>query len=366
MQMDFHYCAMKVLAFQAGFSKEDAEIIAFASQYVDDACEHKPLRVAGLPQRFRANGNRLFDPTCTAWDGINYFRTFYTDVQRKVFIPFHFLPGSPIAEGQSLRRLLVQPASRLAKQLMDASLAFWREQQGGVDRLAAMIRLGITLHTFADTFSHQHFSGRHSYAENQRFRVQTWSPATGKWKRVGFFRQWLVLPRLILPSIGHANAYDVPDWPGVDWRVNRHCRARLRTHSNPQCAIDACAQIFTYLQQASGTTRVEWSDFEQNLMLALSAGSGKKPKEQLKVWAKKFPELAFTYDLQNWRRLCLKGPVRWEWWPSVFYGVPKWEYAGADHFFHFHEQASWQRVWVLERVARHQGFLGGPWNHPWR
>jgi hypothetical protein len=34
---------------QAGFGPEDAQTIAFASQYVDDATEHKPIRIEGIP-----------------------------------------------------------------------------------------------------------------------------------------------------------------------------------------------------------------------------------------------------------------------------------------------------------------------------
>jgi len=46
MQTDFHYCAVKFLAHMAGFDEAEAETIAYASQYVDDATEHKGSAIA--------------------------------------------------------------------------------------------------------------------------------------------------------------------------------------------------------------------------------------------------------------------------------------------------------------------------------
>jgi len=37
MKKDFHYSVIKILSEKAGFEAEDAQIIAHASQYVDDA-----------------------------------------------------------------------------------------------------------------------------------------------------------------------------------------------------------------------------------------------------------------------------------------------------------------------------------------
>jgi len=49
MQEDVHYYLIKVLAQEAGFSPDDAQIVAYASQYADDAVEHQPLRIKKLP-----------------------------------------------------------------------------------------------------------------------------------------------------------------------------------------------------------------------------------------------------------------------------------------------------------------------------
>ena len=70
MDINFHYAAVKVLACHAGFPPRESELIAYASQYVDDANAHRKMNlnrkpgVAGI--RF-AHGE--FDPICTAHKG---------------------------------------------------------------------------------------------------------------------------------------------------------------------------------------------------------------------------------------------------------------------------------------------------------
>jgi hypothetical protein len=44
MEQDFHYYTIYHLSVLAGFSKSDAQTIAYASQYVDDATESEPIR----------------------------------------------------------------------------------------------------------------------------------------------------------------------------------------------------------------------------------------------------------------------------------------------------------------------------------
>lgn len=50
MQIDFHYCCIKCLASKAGFEDKDAQVIAYASQYTDDATNHKGITIEGVPE----------------------------------------------------------------------------------------------------------------------------------------------------------------------------------------------------------------------------------------------------------------------------------------------------------------------------
>lgn len=49
MQKDFHYCLIKVLAKNSGFSEDDAQIIAYSSQYTDDSVQNKEHAKRLLP-----------------------------------------------------------------------------------------------------------------------------------------------------------------------------------------------------------------------------------------------------------------------------------------------------------------------------
>ena len=80
MEKDFHYYLVFGLAKLAGFSINDSETIAYASQYVDDSTESEPI----IPF-----SDQHFDTVRTAHYNLSAFNW---DVQKKIYMPFHFLP----------------------------------------------------------------------------------------------------------------------------------------------------------------------------------------------------------------------------------------------------------------------------------
>ena len=46
MDIEFHYYLTKYLALEAGFEEDEAEIIAYASQYVDDNCVKYSIKIS--------------------------------------------------------------------------------------------------------------------------------------------------------------------------------------------------------------------------------------------------------------------------------------------------------------------------------
>jgi hypothetical protein len=139
MNAEFHYYAVLFLCLRAGLPERRAVDIAFASQYVDDAILPYDIDDGGRSYATQVTQNYLF------WDE----RTL-----REVYLPFHFLPGdrerasAERADGKA-SRWAVTPDSPLAKELLVAAL------RAGDD-----FRIGIALHAYADTWAHQHFSGR--------------------------------------------------------------------------------------------------------------------------------------------------------------------------------------------------------------
>ena len=184
MNKSFHYYCIRVLAEKAGFEPENAQTIAFASQYTDDSTEFGKIIITNIPDDFeypRLNRSKNeFDPICTAHSAKSWFSKlwkwakFYlkTDVQRKVLMPFHFLPPEILSSGNRDRfDFITKPNSPLANLIVDDALTCL-SQATATTHEYSLIKLGIALHTYADTWSHDGFSGRHNSLENDIERIQ--------------------------------------------------------------------------------------------------------------------------------------------------------------------------------------------------
>lgn len=80
MQLDYHYHVIYHLAELAGFKASEAGTIAYASQYVDDSTESEPIEP--FP-------DQQFDTVRTAHYNLGAFDW---NIQKKIYMPFHFLP----------------------------------------------------------------------------------------------------------------------------------------------------------------------------------------------------------------------------------------------------------------------------------
>lgn len=149
MQIDGHHAATYVAARIAGFAFKDAEKIAYAAQYVDDATNAGIVKFAG--------SDYLYSRIASAHKMIDYDN--FVDVENHLaWIPFHFLPGNgllPQGEepiGGELAKLICRPDSHVARDMLRRAV---------IDREhpRALHRLGIAMHVYADTFAHQGFVG---------------------------------------------------------------------------------------------------------------------------------------------------------------------------------------------------------------
>lgn len=166
MQIDGHNTATYVAARIAGFSFKDAEKIAYAAQYVDDATN------AGIIQFLESE--YLYSRIASAHKMIDYDN--FVDVENHLaWIPFHFLPGNgslPLGEnppGGELEKLICRPDSHVARDMLRRAIL-------DRDSPRALHRLGISMHVYADTFAHQGFVGALSPA-NQAKNLTSGDPA---------------------------------------------------------------------------------------------------------------------------------------------------------------------------------------------
>lgn len=221
MEKDFHFYVTYALAERAGFDPGTAHTMAYASQYVDDNNEGQYPKKDG-PSQFPAAirvRDGLFRPVMTQSLSV---KSLVYEIQKFVYVPFHFLPGDnnrPI-KGR-YNRYSTTPGSENATAVM-------REALGSGDPY----RVGIALHTFADTWSHQNFTG---YEED--------------WNAVFSWRNPF---RALAPNIGHADVGHLPDEISTVWNDYRFEKP-YRRRENQKIALEACKRIFQELRRATGS-----------------------------------------------------------------------------------------------------------------
>lgn len=200
MNVEFHYYALFFLAREAGFTPDDAEILACSSQYLDNALVAYEVRHPGGSYETLVTHHFGFWDRGQEWD---------------VWIPFHFYPAGPEERAPQRRDgavnpFTVLPNSARAKAMLVAAL-----------RSRNLYRVGIALHTYADTWAHQNFSGRNE-AWN---RIDSGSP---------------------LPPIGHAQALRDPDSVDAVWTDPR-LRPPDDRVDNRRRFLAAAGRIYRYL-----------------------------------------------------------------------------------------------------------------------
>ncbi|MCB2228793.1 MAG: hypothetical protein KQH53_19110 [Desulfarculaceae bacterium] len=344
MQRDFHYYCVAVLARTAGFSLEDAVTLAYASNYVDDATDGRPILVGGY----------VFNPLFTAndWTGV-VLKTTSWDNQRKVYIPFHFLPPRPVDSPKD--DFITTPDSPLARELMAAALA------PSGNRTLRLCRMGVALHTYADTWSHSDFSGRLGQ-ENDVHEV--WVMKKGEWKKelkdqIAAHAVW---------KVGHGQVGFLPDLPYRRWKATADRREggeRTVEHDNPALYMQAAETIFglLYQEQHPGETpNGVFGHIRPRLEQCFNYKEASR-KARYRKWEEVFGDMFaglgrdWAYDPDEWINQAL-GEVL----DPESLGAPGWEnewflaYAGAPDFPNtpwacFHRAARWQRGWVLDRIA---------------
>lgn len=290
MQSDFHYYAVHRLAHLAGYDRKNAEIIAYASQYVDRSTESEPVTV---------HGDQIFDTVRTAHYGLEAFDW---NVQKKIYIPFHFLPKTCRTQSPKSFSYVTRPAEGKAGE--PATLLFQDALEEG-DQTYRLIRLGIALHTIADTFSHQGFSGREA-PENRVGKIWHWVK-----KRDG--ARWVLrlieaYGDIVAPSLGHLRAFKNPDRSWLTWKFEDSQKA-VKPRDNLKIRMAAADRIFRFMLESldhkpQALKSAHPEDYRQMLRLFKSKRS--TPADWID-----YTGLA-EFDALEWRRQALLGDVSWD------------------------------------------------------
>ncbi len=230
MDVEFHYYVTYIVAKRAGFSKDDAYLIAYSSQYVDD-------------------NNVIFCVNKSKADEYSNYISQTLDITRpknelmRIYPLFHFIPGNPFDDSAKRRdgcmHLLNTTAnSKISNMLIDEALSISPINP---------YRIGIATHSYMDTWAHQNF--------------------------IGFYEHFNAMSgarELLTPNIGHADALHDPDIPGLIWKDRRLIKTG-RVISNKRRFLEASENVFgKYLKSLDrnikkNTVRHEWERLKKVL-----------------------------------------------------------------------------------------------------
>ena len=313
MQVDMHYYGTYAMALAAGIPDKDAEIIAYAAQYVDDASDSN--------NENKNDGGLLVGFTTAHHLGRSVLRKSPV-VQRKVWVPCHFIPGG---EGKDMEeKSICLPDSIIARQMMKNHI-----EMALCGKSFGLELLGVATHAYMDTFSHYGFSGFSSPYNGIRVdTLRIWTKNNSEYDRLKmkfellekkdknlctgvprFFKKILSKGAQLLSSaLGHGGALSFPDRPYLKWNFEYHLpRLGSGTKSvreNYSDCFDACRNLHSFFcdfsQRRYEHPRVrKFEEIEEAVRDILMIEGDKHTRSE--GWKKRnlIPESA-NYSAQDW------------------------------------------------------------------
>ncbi|MDR3013570.1 MAG: hypothetical protein LBU70_10270 [Chitinispirillales bacterium] len=325
MDINFHYFAIKTIAVEAGFDETEAQQIATYSQYVDDFDWIKPVYSDNIPEYLKDKNCDLylrprilgrgfnFRPTPTGFAGLeNRAVLLQRKMQKFMVSPFHFAPR---AAGKISRESRTAPTeigdgTFLSDMLIDARGKIIKREDE--DRSVSLMRIGILLHTFADTHAHQLFSGYDSWVNDVKL-IKVTNNINGndltdkELEKVKKQRASIGRSRMyILPYIGHMWIFDTPDQSNLSFEM-RYKKSKkdnyggIYARSNTETFADASLHILNYLRSCLGRDPVsagDWAIFAEKLKFCFLVNFPSKNivNELTNHWKKHFQYIQYDYN----------------------------------------------------------------------
>ena len=282
MEKDFHHHLIFALAHKAGFNKKkgdrtEAHVVAYASQYVDDNCNRSYVIPRNgkeysltLPERLDVGTSLSFYyPLMTQSVDI---KALDLHTQYYMFMPFHFLPGDTDTvkiAGMSNPYCTTKNSANAKKLLRDAL------------KSGDIYGIGIALHTYADTWSHQRFTAFN----------ESWN------KVLDWYKDFMALA----PDIGHADVWHLPDQICKTWRDHRFDEGPV---DNRDRAFEAAKQIYATLGRSRNST--PWGDITTDIEGIIYLDSSVDGADERKVYDERkkrieaFVGVPLDYDRDEW------------------------------------------------------------------
>ena len=349
MQKDFHFYAIYVLCRCNGMSPENPRKVAYASQHTDDAKYEHALDFE--------NGGR-FQQVLSARRFIHP-EVFSLDTQYRIYAPFHFIPGNQGNRFQE--RMVCGQHIEIAQQMV-------REVANLKGKPYQLHRLGIALHVYADTWSHQDFSGLQTELNDVK-EIDVINEGT-----VGISRFFTDFSRNIaeslIPRIGHAEDATLPDEPYREWTFYHKCHKRSIHRKNWFICQDTCRASYKEIKSFL-TKNHECRDEKpipggniKSVVTNLLRQKGDL-EERCGNWFEKinlsgfgFPcqpvEKDLSYDDREWFRTAVEVKTVDE--TEKYYRKDDFH---LSDWKHFHDAAASHRFFVLQESLSPQGIVCG-------
>jgi hypothetical protein len=180
MDLEYHYWFTGLIAHKAGFTDNEAQTIAYASQYVDDNDKVIEVKTKGSKSVYKNQISQTMNILKPKHDLL------------KIYPFFHFIPGEPTAyearrRDGKIHLLNTTPNGPYAQEILDSAFKASDDIR--------LYRIGIATHAFVDSWAHQNF--------------------------VGCFDSFNDIGHDPKPNIGHADAEHHPDWVSHLWEDSR-------------------------------------------------------------------------------------------------------------------------------------------------
>ena len=336
MDIAFHYFAVKSLARTAGFTEQDAQIIAKYSQFIDDYNWYVYRPLLNIPDYTNAPELDLvvapgtFNPATTGFsDFIDYLTLVLHRSQKFTVSPFHFIPRSPNCVRQG--DLRAHPCTRADDSYISKMLSVARNDflvANARDRNFCLMHIGMLLHTFADTHAHQLFTGYHGW-ENDVTLVQVINNITGKDETKQYqstISEWLkklAVISKVVPIIGHMLIEHIPDLTHLTftmrYKATKTDPGTTYSRSNTQVFVEnAGKEALNYLRwclNRGDVSGAEWNDISKRLARAFLIDISKLSGEAKIVatlsdhWRSVFPNYEYAYSSEEIKKSFISGVI---------------------------------------------------------
>ena len=344
MQKDFHFYTIYVLCRANGVSPEDAKKVAYSSQHTDDAIYDNALEFQ--------NGGR-FQQVLSAHKLIK-IGVFSLKSQHRIYVPFHFMPGN---HGNGIQERMICRANSDNAQRMLLEVANLKGKP------YQLHRLGIALHVYADTWSHQGFSGFHTELNDvENINVKNESQDNS------FVRDAI---EFFIPRVGHAETGHLPDEPYRDWKFHNVYQKKDKERKNWQLCQDTSYAIYKeikgFLRKNPGYKKQDhilWGSIKPKLTSLFKRKGTVEERCQnwvhhINTWSFNFPcepeERDLSYDDREWFRAAVEVEKKKNEKPKYRrkenFHISDWKY--------FHDAAESHRFYVLNEILSPEGIVCG-------